>query len=167
MRIRALTHSGTFHADEVTAFAVLRLIEPDLAPPEFVRTRDPDTVDRAEVVFDVGGTYDPGRRRYDHHMPDPPRREHKDGPYSSAGLIWRDYGRRAIRALAGDLDEETAAKLWERLDHAFFLPIDQVDNGQGHADALGFASLVDELNPLWNEDQAEEDARFLRAADLA
>jgi uncharacterized UPF0160 family protein len=176
-RIRALTHSGTFHADEVAALAVLRAAEPGLGPPLFVRTRDPAAIERAELVFDVGGAYDPARGRYDHHMPDPPRRP-DHSPYSSAGLIWRDFGRRALPGLLGPrllgetgLDAATADALWHRLDGSFFLPIDRVDNGLGHADPLGLAALVADLNPTWaeeggTEDESTEDAAFMTAVGL-
>ena len=50
--------------------------------------------------------------------------------------------------------------------------IDAIDNGVGPpGDALGLASLVEDLNPPWDSpasgDKAAEDAAFLQAADLA
>ena len=52
------THDGSFHADEVTACALLLtfgLIDRD----KIVRSRDPKILDECEYVCDVGGIYDP------------------------------------------------------------------------------------------------------------
>ncbi|MBX9635783.1 MAG: MYG1 family protein, partial [Magnetospirillum sp.] len=94
--LKVATHSGTFHADDVFAYAILKAATGGQL--ELARTRDGEVLAQADVVFDVGGTYDPQARRYDHHMRDKPLRA--DGaPYSSAGLVWRDFGADAIRAL--------------------------------------------------------------------
>lgn len=74
------THDGTFHADEVTACALLVLF--DLVDVDkIVRTRDQSLLDRCEYVCDVGGIYDPKRHLFDHHQVD------YQGPMSSAGMI--------------------------------------------------------------------------------
>jgi uncharacterized UPF0160 family protein len=165
-RIRALTHSGTFHADEVTAYAVLALAEPETVPRHFLRSRDPALVARAEIVFDVGGVFDPSRHRYDHHMRERPRRA--DGtPYSSAGLIWAAFGREALRTLVPDAGESLRERLWSAVDREFVLPIDRVDNGIGEADALSYAGLIADVNPPWDDPAPDEDGRFLEAARFA
>lgn len=74
------THDGTFHADEVTACALLwlfDLIEPD----QIIRTRLPELLGRCEYVCDVGGVYDPDLKLFDHHQAD------YEGPFSSAGMV--------------------------------------------------------------------------------
>lgn len=76
------THSGPFHADEVTACALLSvcdLIDPD----KIVRTRDPKKLAECEFVCDVGGFYDPPKKQFDHHQVD------YTGLLSSAGMILR------------------------------------------------------------------------------
>ena len=53
MALTVGTHSGTFHADDVLAFALLRVfVDADAVP---VRTRDKDKLDACDVVIDVGG----------------------------------------------------------------------------------------------------------------
>ncbi len=74
------THDGSFHADEVTACALLllfNLIDRD----KIVRTRDEARLARCEYVCDVGGVYDPARKRFDHHQVS------YQGDLSSAGMI--------------------------------------------------------------------------------
>lgn len=81
------THDGQFHADEVTACALLVLF--DLVDKDkIVRTRDPEKLAQCEFVCDVGGIYDPESKRFDHHQSD------YQGEWSSAGMVM-DYLRRS------------------------------------------------------------------------
>ncbi|MEE1657842.1 MYG1 family protein [Microvirga sp. CF3062] len=160
--MRIVTHSGTFHADDVFAYSVLR---DALGAFEFARTRDMALIDSADIVFDVGGIYDPAQGRYDHHMRDLPRRD--DGtPYSSVGLIWRDYGRKALPRLVPGISEDMLDSVWQDIDAAFILTIDQADNGVATASQGHLGLLVEAFNPTWDSGQSYEDA-FLEAAAFA
>lgn len=160
--MKVVTHSGTFHADDVFAFSVLREAVGDFP---FTRTRDASVIASADLVFDVGGVYDPARGRYDHHMRDLPRRE--DGtPYSSVGLIWRDFGRPAIERLVPGIGEDVLDAVWQDVDSGFILAIDQADNGIASACPGHLALLVEAFNPAWDSTQSYDDA-FLEAADFA
>ncbi|MBD2746605.1 MYG1 family protein [Microvirga sp. BT688] len=160
--MRIATHSGTFHADDVFAYSVLR---DAVEAFEFVRTRDMALIDSADIVFDVGGIYNPAQGRYDHHMRDLPRRE--DGtPYSSVGLIWRDYGRKALPRLVPAIGEDVLESVWHDIDTTFILTIDQADNGVATASQSHLALLVEAFNPAWDSGQSYDDA-FLEAADFA
>jgi uncharacterized UPF0160 family protein len=173
--IRALTHSGYFHADEVTAYAILRLGDEDVAT-SFKRSRDPAVIAQAAIVFDVGGVHDPSQGRYDHHMPVGRAPKREDGRlYSSAGLIWRDFGRAALRMMAAGPDaggiraDDVMAhldELWSRIDHVFIRRIDGVDTGEETAPPLSYADQIDAFNPNWTE-EIDADTRFLEAADFA
>ncbi|HSK38440.1 MAG TPA: MYG1 family protein [Arenibaculum sp.] len=169
-QVHAATHGGTYLADEVTAYAVVALAEPDRVPGSFRRTRAPEVIARADIVFDVGGVYAPERHRYDHHMRKAPKRP--DGtPYSSAGLIWKAFGHAALRAILGAMPGDRPAELldrvWQQLDQMFFLPIDRIDNGVQGADELSYVTLIDDCNPNWTDAEDDEDAAFLRAAAIA
>ncbi len=74
------THDGTFHADEVTACALLLLFD-FIDEDKIERTRDPLRLKTCEYVCDVGGFYDPSRKLFDHHQLE------YQGPMSSAGMI--------------------------------------------------------------------------------
>jgi uncharacterized UPF0160 family protein len=120
----------------------------------------------------VGAVYDAAANRFDHHQRGAPVRE--DGlPYSAAGLVWRHHGEAAARALlAASRADHLAAAVAAEIDRKVVRRIDAIDNGVGPpGDALGLASLVEDLNPPWDSpgigDQAAEDAAFLQAADLA
>lgn len=74
------THDGSFHADEVTASALLLLF--DLIDSDKIfRTRDPKKLGQCEFVCDVGGVYDATIRKFDHHQTS------YKGSMSSAGMI--------------------------------------------------------------------------------
>ncbi|MEK7340034.1 MAG: MYG1 family protein, partial [Verrucomicrobiota bacterium] len=73
-------HDGAFHADEVTACALLVLF--GLADEtKIVRTRNLQKLALCEYVCDVGGIYDPSSKRFDHHQID------YKGELSSAGMV--------------------------------------------------------------------------------
>ncbi|MBB2205250.1 MYG1 family protein [Gluconacetobacter takamatsuzukensis] len=186
-QVRALTHSGNFHADETLGYVILHYA---LAPRGdlkgrvmgegaadrllFSRSRAPVQIQAADIVFDVGGVYDPAKGRYDHHMKNKPLRE--DGtPYSAAGLLWKDYGRAAIRnILATPVDEALCGTIWQAVDKALILPVDQDDNGVAKMGRLSLAELVSTCGPPWDTTElygAEEAARremegFANAAEI-
>ncbi len=81
MRARSLgTHDGSFHADEVTAAALL-LVFNRIDRDQIIRTRDRKELQHCEYVCDVGGLYDPLQKRFDHHQVD------YAGDLSSAGMV--------------------------------------------------------------------------------
>lgn len=160
--MKVITHSGTFHADDVFAFVVLRAA---LGHFDFVRTRDAALIESADLVFDVGGIYDPDKGRYDHHMRDLPRRT--DGtPYSSVGLVWRDYGRAALSRLMPGIEETAVGPVWRDIDGSFILSIDQADNGVASINPGHLALLIEAFNPTWDSTQTYDEA-FQEAAVFA
>jgi len=160
--MKVVTHSGTFHADDVFACAVLRAA---LGEFDLVRTRDASVIASADIVFDVGGVYDPAGKRYDHHMRDLPRRE--DGtPYSSVGLIWRDYGRAALARFVPGIEDSALDAVWRDIDNSIILPIDLADNGISTPCPGHLALLIEAFNPTWNSTQTYDEA-FAEAAALA
>ncbi len=81
MELRSLgTHDGSFHADEVTACSLLLLFD-RIDRDKVYRTRDPKILANCDYVCDVGGVYDPRKRRFDHHQVD------YQGSFSSAGMV--------------------------------------------------------------------------------
>jgi uncharacterized UPF0160 family protein len=160
--MKVVTHSGRFHADDVFATAVLQAA---LDGIDLIRTRDAEVIAGADLVFDVGGVYAPETRRYDHHMRDLPRRP--DGtPYSSVGLIWRDYGRAALPRLVPGIEGETLETVWRAIDQELILAIDRADNGVGPVCPGQLSLLIEAFNPTWDGRQSY-DAAFREAAEAA
>lgn len=158
------THNGTFHADDCFAYAILRAALGDGI--ELVRTRDLEILDRADVVFDVGGSCDPAEGRYDHHMRDKPLRPNGE-PFSSAGLVWRDYGVRAVRALFPTISEVEAGRVAAMLDCGLIRDVDLMDNGAMTPTPGHFSTVLEAFNPSFAEPDCDEDAAFAEAAHLA
>ena len=107
------THDGSFHADEVTACALLLLFDL-IDRSKIVRTRDLEKLKGCEYVCDVGGVYDPEKKRYVHHQSD------YQGEMSSAGMIWADLLKRGI------VDEAT----YDFFNRSLILGVDAIDNGK-------------------------------------
>lgn len=154
-KIRIITHSGTFHTDELFAVAAIEL-HLNGTPYEVVRTRDPEVIKTGDYVVDVGAVYDPATNRYDHHQ--------KGGaggrqsiPYSSFGLVWKHFG----EEICGSQD--VARGVEERLVY----PIDLADNGievytpvfSGVHPYL-LHSIVSAMRPTWKEGNLH-DMRFM------
>lgn len=143
------THDGSFHADEVTACALLVIF--DLADSQgIVRTRDPEVLDTCEYVCDVGGIYDPNKKIFDHHQAD------YKGPMSSAGMILKyllDTGR---------LTEPE----YRFLNNSLILGVDAHDNGTEVVTpgVCTYSHMIANFAPITHDAEApEEDAAFMKA----
>ena len=158
------THSGSFHADEVFAVAVLRLAHADV---EVVRTRDRGQLAAADIRVDVGHAHDPATGDFDHHQRGGAGGRPNGIRYASFGLVWREYG----AALCGG-DEAVAASV----DASLVQGVDAHDSGQTIATSLvadvnvmSVSGVLAALNPRWDEpdDPATVDALFHEALGLA
>ena len=152
------THSGKFHCDEVFGYAVLRLalgLHAAGVDHVLLRTRKPEPLERATIVFDVGSVFDAAANRFDHHQRGAPLRA--DGtPYSAAGLIWQVYGERAVAALLPEAAAGFAPAIAADLDEKLVKRIDEIDNGVSATgpvvhDSLNLAALVGDFNPVWDD----------------
>lgn len=143
------THSGAFHADEVTACALLlhfEMIDRD----QIIRTRDMARLDSCDFVCDVGGVYAPDDRRFDHHQ------SSYEGGLSSAGMVWKYLRKENI----------VSSELYHYFLDQFIKGVDEIDNGKskpviGHA---SFSQVVSSFVPPSYEATEEE---FNRAFDEA
>lgn len=65
---KIVTHAGTFHADEVSAVALLQLVFPFTPVERTYTPSDEDFNNPSVVVLDVGRRYEPELNNYDHHQ---------------------------------------------------------------------------------------------------
>lgn len=95
------THNGSFHCDEAMACGLLRHL-PQYRDAAVLRTRDPKQIDACDIVVDVGAVYDAAQLRFDHHQATfhgtmtTPKKAYKTR-LSSAGLVYKHYGRQIIQ----------------------------------------------------------------------
>jgi len=149
-----VTHSGTFHADDLFATATLSILfEGNI---KVIRTRDPEIIEKADIVYDVGGIYDEKKNRFDHHQRGRAGDRTNGIPYSSFGLIWKTYGEKICGS-------KTVA---DKIDEKLVQPIDANDNGINLFEAshdIGPYTIQDALfsfRPSWKEEQ-DHDSRFM------
>lgn len=147
------THDGTFHADEVTACAILlffKLIDRNT----IVRTRDSHILDTCEFVCDVGGLFDPEKKRFDHHQV-----EYK-GPLSSAGMIL-EYLRSQGLLTSHDYDF---------LNNSLIRGVDAHDNGRDPQvpGICTFSHVISNFTPVHYDVGPEtQDSCFFQALEFA
>ncbi len=146
------THDGHFHADELTACGLL--INFDLIQKELVfRTRDEKILNSCEFVCDVGGLYDPLKKRFDHHQSD------YTGSFSSAGMVLKFLKEEKI----------ISPELYNYLNNYFIIGVDAHDIGNVKlvTGFLSFSQLIENFVPLGEElDSIAFDKAFNEALDF-
>lgn len=160
--VTLVTHSENFHTDDIFGTALLRSLFPDA---EIKRSRDPEVIEMADIVYDIGKVYDPSAGRYDHHQIDAGLRSNGI-KYSAFGLLWQQYG-----VAYCDGDTEVAAAIEKQL----VTPIDAFDNGQAitnsrydDVDSFTIDDIIGSFNTLeWTNEGERDDEQFYKAVDLA
>ncbi|GAA5877996.1 hypothetical protein JCM8547_000936 [Rhodosporidiobolus lusitaniae] len=174
------THSGSFHCDEALAIHLIKLL-PEYKQSEVVRSRNPEDWEKADVVMDVGGVYEPENHRYDHHQ-----RGFEEvfghgfvTKLSSAGMIYKHFGERIISEVTGQpVSSPTVQTLYLKMYADFVEAVDANDNGIAQYDTPNPAryrsrtdlpARVGALNPRWNEESNDQVLyeRFLKASEMA
>lgn len=147
------THDGSFHADEVSACALLLTF--DLVDRDKIfRTRDPVLLDTCEYVCDVGGIYDPKIKRFDHHQLE------YSGSLASAGMIWR------YLLDKGQIDEA----LHRFVNQAIILGVDGHDNGKVMQEdgVCTFSHIIAGFGPVeYDATEKQFNECFAKALDFA
>lgn len=147
------THDGSFHADEVTACALLLafdLVDRD----KIIRTRDLSLIDTCEYVCDVGGIYNSVYKRFDHHQAD------YQGELASAGMVTLYLKEQSI----------IHEKLYDFLNRSFIWGVDAHDNGRVTIEpgVCTFSQVISNFVPPDYEAPAEEMTKaFFQALDFA
>ena len=125
-----VTHSGSFHSDDIFACATLMMHFNQHC--KVVRTRDESVIEQADVVFDVGGMYDPDKDRFDHHQPGGAGTRENGVPYAAFGLVWKKYG----PLVCG------SQEIADAVERKLVQPIDAEDNGLNV-----YETTIDDVHP--------------------
>jgi uncharacterized UPF0160 family protein len=155
------THWGGFHADEVFAVAIMRILFPKI---KVIRVDYCDSKKQllADIRIDVGRKYNCETGDYDHHQPGGAG-ERKNGiPYASCGLIWKKFGIELAKT-----QEDV-----EQIDRELIQTIDAIDNGfeinKGIINLYTISSVISSLNPKWpNQTMKNFNRAFEYAVTLA
>lgn len=146
------THDGSFHADEVTACALL-VLHGRIDKTKIIRSRNPEKLAECEYVCDVGGIYEPMEKRFDHHQLD------YQGTLSSAGMV--------LKYLYDT--EEISEGLYNYYNDNLVIGVDAHDNGLvtpqvGHC---SFSGIIHNFLPIEHSATDEErDEAFFHALDF-
>jgi uncharacterized UPF0160 family protein len=171
------THSGSFHCDEVMACYLLKNTK-EFANSTITRTRDRSILATLDIVVDVGDEFDPSRNRFDHHQKS--FNDFFGGKYnhirlSSAGLIWKYFGKEIIQNLSGISDEAISTLVYNKMYSELFQALDAVDNGiaqystnevERYKESTTLPSRVGRLNPSWKDPNPDYDSCFYKALKL-
>ena len=136
--MKAYTHAGVFHADDVFSAALLGIYYPEI---EIARTFN--VPDDAELVFDIG------LGKFDHHQGNAEVRPN-GVKYAAFGLLWREFGSLFVSDV-------------ESFDKNFVEPLDISDN-TGIKNPI--SSLIGNFNPRWDSTISADDA-FMQAVEFA
>lgn len=134
---KAYTHAGKFHADDVFATALIRLVNPKISISRV--TKVSESMGNNELAYDIG------RGKFDHHQPDAEIRPNGT-PYAAFGLLWRELGNRIV-------SEESAALF----DRQFVQVIDLCDNS---SQTSPMYMAIDAFVPHWDSDDSPETLTF-------
>lgn len=142
-------HDGSFHADEVTACALLVLFNL-VDEKNIIRSREPAVLSLCEFVCDVGGIYDPAKKLFDHHQA-----EYK-GTYSSAGMVLDYLKTKGI----------VSQKEYDFFNQSIILGVDDHDNGRAvqNPGVTSFSQVIANYAPISFEPTDQELTDAFQAA---
>jgi len=162
-KITIVTHSSSFHTDDVFAVATLLLVLGDGVDVSVVRSRDMDIIKKGDYVVDVGGIYDPKINRFDHHQEGGAGVRPNSVPYAAFGLVWKTFGEKLVGSFAGA----------DRIDKLIVQPIDAGDNGIQFLETkitdlhpLDIGLLTSIFYPTWKEEDGV-DGVFIKLVSYA
>ncbi len=119
--ITITVHDSGFHADDVTAVAILSLYyKQKNRRIKIIRTRNHELIEKSDIVCDVGGVYDSELNRFDHHQVGGAGVRENGVPYASVGLVWKKIGKEMCAPYE---------MLFDKIDRECIQFIDANDNG--------------------------------------
>jgi uncharacterized UPF0160 family protein len=145
------THSGKFHADDVMATAILRLLLGDI---KVIRTRDENILSKLDFVYDIG------LGEFDHHQLNKEMRENNI-PYAACGLVWREFGSRVIQKFSSEFDENDIMWIFDYVDKNLVQGIDATDNGidiKAEIKETSISDIIQNFNPTWDSKDSKDEA---------
>lgn len=158
--MKIAVHDGTFHADEIFALAIIRLIFQDI---DIIRTRDEELLNECDMRIDVGGRNCPETGDFDHHLTEGAGERRNEIPYAACGLVWKHFG----KEVAG------SNYVFDYVDRKLIQFIDANDNGFDIGqDSLDIAlydvsDIIDSFNTVWYEENDPDDKNFYNALEIA
>lgn len=156
---RVITHSGVFHADEVSTIALLEILAG--RELDIIRTSKVDDTSSISMSFDgrITLTCDIGLGRYDHHQSDAEGKPYYDDgiPMAAIGLVARDI----------QINGKTLEDVYPGFTDEVLKPIEARDNGYTNENMKEspLGDVVRSFNPQWNSSRSADEC-FRKAIDI-
>lgn len=158
----AITHGGTFHADDVFATVILDLYRQAVGEDElrvYRADEAPENAPSGVIRYDIGGG------QYDHHQRDGAGYRPNGVPYAACGLIWKSFGMELCRRSINPY------YMWRMIDAELIQPIDAVDCGEMprtdyYVQPCTLSGVISAFNPNWDDNESMDDS-FCDAVEFA
>lgn len=150
-----VTHSGTFHVDDIISTIFLSKIFDEI---KLIRVPSLDNKEvKDKIIFDIG------LGEFDHHQRNRNGKRKNGIYYSSIGLLWKKYGKEYLKRI----NVKNIDKVYKYMDDELIQYIDATDNMQmEYLKSKTSPDFVKLCNPEWNECISEEEG-FIHALKLA
>ena len=150
-----VTHSGTFHVDDVISTIFLSKIFKEINLIRVPSMNNRSVINK--LVFDIG------LGEFDHHQKNRNGKRENGIYYSSIGLLWKKYGKQYLT----NINAKNINEVYEYMDKELIQYIDATDNMQmEYLKSKTSPDFIKLCNPEWNENVTEEEG-FVRALKLA
>ncbi len=153
----AVTHSGTFHADDIFSTVLLEYIFDDLY---IFRTYEITAKNDSRIYYDIGGG------KFDHHHNHNNKMRNEFIPYASFGLLWEEYAKTFLEKIGCNNIEYVSKYVIDNL----ITCIDAVDNGVFYNcdmyNILDVSKIISLFNPRYDE-EIDSDTKFIEACNFA
>ena len=154
-----ITHSGTFHADEIFATLILSKIIPEIT---LIRVQEIREIPNENVLV-----YDIGAGKYDHHQFGGNGERENGIKYAASGLIWKAFGKQLLE----NYNVEDIEYTWNYIDKNLIQFIDSNDNGQLPKLQVDYRNvhlsyIIGLFNSKWDE-EVDTDEGFKKALNIA
>lgn len=152
-----ITHSGSFHADDVMATVILSKYFGNVT---VCRTTEIKGKIRKKAVI-----YDIGDGKFDHHQIGGNGQRDNGVPYASCGLIWKNFGPKVLNGIPNSYF------IWKFIDNTLIQSIDAIDNGvmpkaDYPAQVMSFSQCIYDFNSTWCMEESS-DEKFIEACAFA
>lgn len=130
--INLLTHSGSFHPDDIFSTALLNVYyrhKDKTIKVKCKRSIKKEDIENADIVYDIGLIYNPKKLRFDHHQNDEKLIRENGIPYAAFGLVFKHFGPELISLISGEKNKKVIAEIFEIIEKKLVQHIDAMDNG--------------------------------------
>ncbi len=131
--INLLTHSGSFHPDDIFSTALLNLYFKNKEPKtklKYKRSVKPEDIEKADIVYDIGLIYNPKKMRFDHHQNDLTLVRENGISYAAFGLLFKHFGSELISLISKEKNKKVIQEIFDMVEKKLVFHVDGIDNGQ-------------------------------------